>query len=88
MFPPNRLGFALKKLIADYLGIVLPNDVPSAEVCEQFVLAMSDFDSDLAWCSRSSLEKVLAFAQAASPDPDTAAAIAQVQSDIELPATP
>lgn len=88
MFPPNRLGFALKKLVLNYLGVTLPNDVPSAAVCEQFVLDMSEFDSDLAWCSRSALQEVLAFALAASPDPDIAAAIAQIQSDIELPAAP
>lgn len=86
MLPPGRLGFALRKLIFDLMAVEIDPSIPSAQVANQFEIALADFD--VAMSDRPALNAVLTFAEAASPDPATQTAIDQVQSDIELPPSP
>ncbi|MFI7644083.1 hypothetical protein [Nonomuraea sp. NPDC049400] len=88
MLPPNRLGFAIRKTLFDLTGVAIDESVTSAEVCQQFEINMAAFDADLAMCDRSALIDVLTFAEGASPDATTQAAIDQVQADIVVPTSP
>ncbi|MFI7644162.1 hypothetical protein [Nonomuraea sp. NPDC049400] len=82
----GRLGFAIRKLIFDLLGITIDQSIPSAEVAAQFATSLGEFD--VAMSTKSSLLTVLAYAEGSSPDATVQAAIDQIQTDLQLSPTP
>lgn len=81
-----RLGFAIRKLAFDLVGIVIPETTPSAAVADDFRVALAEFD--VAMASRATLIALLDQVDTMSPDTATAEMVTTLRGDIELPATP